>query len=195
MVCQALSQPTKDSLPDTHLLHLLQLVTLTPRGWKVLISPASKWMVRGISPPPPDPAPAPLLALGALTIFGIAPDSQGRSWGNPPKWNMVHTGYYKWEWRGVQGAVTALQVQSCRQHQSQSAETFSRVTEEKISHPYILWEIGSHVKDSGQVSECGSWGHKSPNDSTIKFWPVIHMALCPGSRTADRWTFRALSNL
>lgn len=173
MVCQALSQPTKDSLPDTHLLHLLELVTLTPRGWKVLIPPVSRWMVRGISSPPPDPAPALLLALRGLPIFWLAPNSQGGCCENPPKLNMVRTGYDKCEWRSVQGALTALQVQYCRQHQSRSAETFSTVTGEKFSHPYTLWEIGSHVKDSGRVSECGNWGHKSLNDSAIKDLGVL----------------------
>lgn len=97
MVCQALSQPTKDSLPDPHLLHLLELVTLTPRGCKVLVPPVSRWMARGVPPPPPDPAPD--LTVGTLSTanFQTAPNSQETSCGNPPKLNMVHTDWYKCE--------------------------------------------------------------------------------------------------
>lgn len=87
------ASPTKDSLPDTHLLHLLELVTLTPTGWKVLRPPVSRWMVCVISPPSPDPAPALQLALKGLSVFRSAPNSQEGSSRNPPKLPVVHAGY------------------------------------------------------------------------------------------------------
>lgn len=188
MVCQALSQPTKDSPPDPHLLHLLELVTLTPRGCKVLIPPGPRWTGHGAPPPPPDPAPD--LAVGTLRIanFQIAPNSQKGSCENLPKLNVVHTDWYKCEW----GVCTVHWP-----HSRFSAGVFKSWNHlwghrRNIQPPYTLWEPGCHVKDSGQVSESASWGHKSLNDSAIKHTEgLASFSHCPGSRRADWGSFRA----